>query len=73
MCENQTGAVCFYTPEKGVSLEQLRKDVEFLKLRYSLDVKGKAEGRLILRSAAGHNSSSLFPFLSSCALHFTLK
>ena len=40
----------FYTPEIGVTLSELRKDVEFLKLRYSLDFKGKSEGRLILRS-----------------------
>ena len=40
----------FYTPEIGVTLSELRKDVEFLKLRYSLDLKGKSEGRLILRS-----------------------
>lgn len=46
---HQTGAVCFYIPETGISLDQLRKDVEFLKLRYGLDEKGKSEGRLILR------------------------
>ena len=45
----KVGAVCYYTPEDGITLDSLRKDVEFLKLRYSLDEKGKAEGRLILR------------------------
>ena len=38
-----------YTPEVGITLKDLQKDVDFLKLRYSLDEKGKAEGRLILR------------------------
>ena len=59
----------FYTPEIGVTLSELRKDVEFLKLRYSLDLKGKSEGRLILRSVFLSFSS----FLSSFAflfLHF---
>ncbi|KAI5121210.1 hypothetical protein M0805_007220 [Coniferiporia weirii] len=51
------GAVCFYTPEVGITLDRLQKDVQFLKLRYSLDVKGKSEGRLILRNEA---SSSVF-------------
>ena len=40
-----------YTPEVGITLKDLQKDVDFLKLRYSLDEKGKAEGRLILRYA----------------------
>ncbi|KAH8117709.1 6-phosphofructokinase [Phellopilus nigrolimitatus] len=47
-----TGAVCFYTPEVGITLNGLQKDVEFLKYRYSLDAKGKSEGRLILRNEA---------------------
>ena len=34
-----------------MTLDGLRKDVEFLKLRYRLDEKGKSEGRLILRYA----------------------
>ncbi|KAL5503847.1 PFK1 [Sanghuangporus vaninii] len=50
-----TGAVCYYTPEDGITLDGIRKDVEFLKLRYSLDEKGKAEGRLILRNEASSN------------------
>lgn len=45
----QVGAVSVYTPEVGTTLGDLQKDVDFLKLRYSLDEKGKAEGRLILR------------------------
>ena len=32
-----------YTPEVGITLKDLQKDVDFLKLRYSLDEKGKAE------------------------------
>lgn len=38
-----------YTPEVGITLDALRQDVEFLKLRYRLDMKGKAEGRLVIR------------------------
>lgn len=38
-----------YTPEDGLTLDMLRRDVHFLKLRYELDAKGKSEGRLILR------------------------
>ncbi|EJD06466.1 6-phosphofructokinase [Fomitiporia mediterranea MF3/22] len=49
------GAVCFYTPEDGITLDGLRKDVEFLKLRYSLDEKGKAEGRIIMRNEQASN------------------
>lgn len=45
----QVGAVSVYTPEVGTTLGDLQKDVDFLKLRYGLDEKGKAEGRLILR------------------------
>ena len=43
------GAVLVYTPEEGINLDMLREDVEFLKLRYSLDAKGRSEGRLVLR------------------------
>lgn len=39
-----------YTPEHGMDLDTLRKDVRYLKTRYALDVKGKAEGRLVIRS-----------------------
>lgn len=45
----QTGAVIVYTPEVGISLDMLRDDVQFLKNRYNLDVKGKSEGRLVIR------------------------
>lgn len=38
-----------YTPERGVDLTKLRDDVKFLKRRYALDIKGRAEGRLVLR------------------------
>lgn len=46
-----TGACLVYTPEHGMSLDTLRRDVKFLKTRYSLDVKGKSEGRLVIRYA----------------------
>lgn len=45
----KTGASLVYTPEQGMDLDLLRKDVKFLKLRYGLDVKGKSEGRLVIR------------------------
>jgi 6-phosphofructokinase 1 len=35
-----------------VDLDTLRDDVKFLKKRYSLDVKGKSEGRLVIRSVS---------------------
>lgn len=45
----KTGAVLVYTPEEGISIDMLRNDVRFVKARYGLDVKGKSEGRLVLR------------------------
>lgn len=45
----QTGASLIYTPEKGMNLDMLRRDVKFLKTRYSLDAKGKSEGRIVIR------------------------
>ncbi|OCH95378.1 6-phosphofructokinase [Obba rivulosa] len=45
-----TGACIVYTPERGINLDMLRQDVKFMKKRYSLDQKGKAEGRLVLRN-----------------------
>ncbi|CCM00099.1 uncharacterized protein FIBRA_02126 [Fibroporia radiculosa] len=45
-----TGAVILYTPERGIDLDMLRRDVKFLKRRYTLDQAGKAEGRLVLRN-----------------------
>lgn len=44
------GAAVVYTPEVGISLDLLRTDVNFLKTRYALDVKGKSEGRLVILS-----------------------
>ncbi|KAG8763560.1 6-phosphofructokinase, alpha subunit [Ceratobasidium sp. 423] len=44
------GAAVVYTPEVGINLDLLRTDVNFLKTRYSLDVKGKSEGRLVIMS-----------------------
>ncbi|PCH42160.1 6-phosphofructokinase [Wolfiporia cocos MD-104 SS10] len=44
------GACIVYTPERGIDLDMLRRDVKFLKKRYQLDQKGKAEGRLVLRN-----------------------
>ncbi|KAJ6505965.1 phosphofructokinase domain-containing protein [Mycena vulgaris] len=46
------GAVLVYTPEDGINLDLLKRDVRFLKARYKLDVKGKSEGRLVIRSEA---------------------
>ena len=45
----QTGACIVYTPEGGINLDMLRDDVKYLKKRYSLDAKGKAEGRIVLK------------------------
>ncbi|KAF8206428.1 phosphofructokinase domain-containing protein [Mycena galopus ATCC 62051] len=44
------GAVLVYTPEDGMNLDLLKRDVRFLKARYKLDVKGKSEGRLVIRN-----------------------
>ena len=51
---SQTGAVLVYTPEIGITLDQLRRDVKFLRTRYELDEKGKAEGRLVIRCVQVH-------------------
>jgi 6-phosphofructokinase 1 len=47
-----TGAVLVFTPEVGINLDLLRTDVQFLKNRYMLDVRGKSEGRLVIRNEA---------------------
>ncbi|KAG7089619.1 hypothetical protein E1B28_011285 [Marasmius oreades] len=47
-----TGASLVYTPEHGIGLDTLRRDVRFLKTRYTLDEKGRAEGRLVIRNEA---------------------
>ncbi|TFY67753.1 hypothetical protein EVG20_g3833 [Dentipellis fragilis] len=46
------GACIVYTPEQGINLDMLRDDVKFLKNRYNLDVKGKNEGRIVIRNEA---------------------
>ncbi|KAI0065093.1 6-phosphofructokinase [Artomyces pyxidatus] len=51
------GASIVYTPEVGIDLNTLRADVKFLKIRYGLDIKGKSEGRIVLRS---EKSSSIY-------------
>ncbi|KAK0547717.1 6-phosphofructokinase, alpha subunit [Tilletia horrida] len=51
------GAVLVYTPEEGMDMGRLGSDVEFLKRRFGLDVKGKSEGRLVIRS---ENASKVF-------------
>ena len=38
-----------YTPEIGMNLDMLKRDVRFIKTRYSLDVPGRSEGRLVIR------------------------
>ncbi|OAX37383.1 6-phosphofructokinase [Rhizopogon vinicolor AM-OR11-026] len=45
-----TGASIVYTPEEGMNLDTLRRDVKFLNIRYGLDAKGKSEGRLVIRN-----------------------
>jgi len=47
-----TGACIVYTPEHRMDLDLLRNDMKFLKTRYALDVKGKSEGRLVIRNEA---------------------
>ncbi|CAO1630563.1 unnamed protein product [Sympodiomycopsis kandeliae] len=44
------GAVLVYTPEVGINLKELGRDVDFLKRRFAMDVKGKSEGRLVIQS-----------------------
>lgn len=44
------GAVVVYSPEEKVTLAGLAADVEFLKARYRADVRGKSEGRIVIRS-----------------------
>ncbi|KAJ7284946.1 phosphofructokinase domain-containing protein [Mycena rebaudengoi] len=51
------GACLVYIPEEGMNLDLLKRDVRFLKARYKLDVKGKAEGRLVIRN---ENASSVY-------------
>ncbi|EIW83885.1 6-phosphofructokinase [Coniophora puteana RWD-64-598 SS2] len=50
-----TGAAILYTPEDGITLDTLRDDVKFLKIRYGLDAKGRSEGRLVIRNEASSN------------------
>ncbi|KAJ3573647.1 hypothetical protein NP233_g2299 [Leucocoprinus birnbaumii] len=50
-----TGATLVYTPEDPITLDMLRRDVRFLKTRYAYDVKGRREGRIIIRNEASSN------------------
>ncbi|EIN09685.1 6-phosphofructokinase [Punctularia strigosozonata HHB-11173 SS5] len=50
-----TGATMVYTPETGINLDMLRQDVKYMKRRFSLDEKGKAEGRLVIKNEASSN------------------
>jgi len=45
-----TGAAVVHTPEIPIGLEQITKDVQFLKRRFMADRKGKSLGRLLIRS-----------------------
>ncbi|KAI9627878.1 hypothetical protein KEM48_011953 [Puccinia striiformis f. sp. tritici PST-130] len=45
-----TGAAVVHTPEIPLGLEQVMKDVQFLKRRFLADRKGKSLGRLLIRS-----------------------
>jgi len=47
-----SGAALVYTPEDGVKLDGLTRDIDFLKFRYQIDVPGEAEGRLVIRNEA---------------------
>ncbi|KAI0309918.1 phosphofructokinase domain-containing protein [Amylostereum chailletii] len=44
------GASLVYTPERGIDLDLLRRDVKFLKIRYGLDLRGKNEGRVVIKN-----------------------
>ena len=37
-----------YAPETGITLDMLKRDIRFLKARFTLDVPGKSEGRLVI-------------------------
>lgn len=43
------GAVVVYTPEDGMNLEMILKDLRFLKARFAADQQGQSEGRLIIK------------------------
>ncbi|KAH8925758.1 6-phosphofructokinase [Atractiella rhizophila] len=45
-----SGAVVVYTPEVGMNLAQLTRDVKFLRRLYAVEKKGKSEGRLLIKS-----------------------
>ncbi|PLW24127.1 hypothetical protein PCASD_06695 [Puccinia coronata f. sp. avenae] len=45
-----TGAAVVHTPEIPIGLEQITKDVQFLKRRFMADRKGRSLGRLLIRS-----------------------
>lgn len=49
-----------YTPEHGMDLDLLRNDMKFLKTRYALDVKGKSEGRIVIRYGLLESTYSIF-------------
>jgi 6-phosphofructokinase 1 len=44
------GATSVYTPEEGISLSRLQKDVHHLCQRYGADAEGQSQGRVIIRS-----------------------
>lgn len=48
----KAGASLIYTPEHGITLDTLRRDVRYMKARYNLDSKGKSEGRLVIKYVA---------------------
>lgn len=50
-----TGATLVYTPEEPITLDMLRRDVRFLRTRYTYDVKGRREGRIIIKNEASSN------------------
>ncbi|KAK7205373.1 phosphofructokinase-domain-containing protein [Myxozyma melibiosi] len=49
------GALAVYTPERGISLSQLEKDVKFLRESYANDQGQNRAGKLILRNEKSSN------------------
>lgn len=67
------GASLVYTPEEGIDLDMLKRDVKFLKTRYSLDVPGKSEGRLVIRLAFLLKKAQSLTTLYSCRNEMSSK
>jgi len=44
------GASLVYIPQTGINLDMLKRDVQFLKARFTLDVPGRSKGLLVIVS-----------------------